>query len=181
MYKTITDYFKKRPIYNEKFSDVCSEIKDKFNEGSKPVLRESKTSTALFEKEFGYKLPDEIDEYINLFWHAYIYGYCLNAPECIVLFSVLKKEGDSDNDILFYSDGLITISHEWEEIGDIQKYIPIGWLGYSGAWVLYEVKSGKIFLEDVDSGIDGVIGEQPIADSLCELISKLEKHAQKLK
>ena len=43
---------------------------------------------------------------INLFWHPCIRGYC-NTKESIVLFSVLKKQGDSSDDILFYKNSLI--------------------------------------------------------------------------
>lgn len=125
----------------------------------------------MFEKEFGYKLPLEIVSYINIFWHPYISGYS-NVHECIVLFSVLKRKGDSGDDLLFYKNGLITMAREWAEIGDIQEYIPIGWLGYSGGYILYEVKSNHIFLEHMD--IDGAVDNKPIAASLKELIDNLQ-------
>lgn len=67
------------------------------------------------------------------------------GTESIVLFSVLKKEGDSGDDILFYKNSLISMAEDWEEMGDIKKFIPIGWLGYSGGYVLYEVSSHNIF------------------------------------
>lgn len=90
-----------------------------------PVERNNKTDVSIFEKEFGYKLPIEIVSYINIFWHPCISGYC-NTKEAIVLFSVLMNEGDTSDDLLFYKNGLITMSREWREIGgDIQRYIPI--------------------------------------------------------
>lgn len=175
---TIEKYFdklKKYPNYyeNEDLSEISDEIKSKFGKGIIPIEREDETDISLFEKEFGYKLPDEIVDYINIFWHPYISGY-LCVPECIVLFPVLKKEGDSSDDILFYENGLITMSKEWAEIGDVQKYIPIGWLGYSGGHVLYEVKTGKIFLEDMDADVDGRIENKPIINSLKELINNMD-------
>lgn len=73
--------------------------------------------------------------------------------------------------MIYYKNGLITLARKWAKIGDVQKYIPIGWLGYSGAYVLYEVKTCKVFLEDID--VDGGVLNKPIADSLKELIYKL--------
>lgn len=107
---------------------------------------------------------------INLFWHPCIRGYC-NTKESIVLFSVLKKEGDSSDEILFYENSLISMAKDWEEIGDIKKFIPIGWLGYSGGYVLYEVSSHNIFLENMD--VDGEVEDKPIANSLKELINNM--------
>ena len=54
---------------------------------------------------------------------------------------------------------------------DIKKFIPIGWLGYSGGYVLYEVSSHNIFLENMD--IDGEVEDKPIANSLKELINNM--------
>ena len=125
----------------------------------------------LFEKEFGYKLPVEIEEYMNVYWHSCISGYC-NTEEAIVLFSGLKKAGDPSDDIVFYENGLLAMAKEWEKIGDIQKFIPIGWLGYSGGYVLYEVSSRYIFLENID--IDGEVEDRPIAGSLKELIDCMD-------
>ena len=36
--------------------------------------------------------------------------------ESIVLFSVLKKEGDSSDDILFYENSLISMAKDWENM-----------------------------------------------------------------
>ena len=47
----------------------------------------------------------------------------------------------------------------------------IGWLGYSGGYVLYEVSSHNIFLENLD--IDGEVEDKPIANSLKELINNM--------
>lgn len=83
----------------------------------------------------------------------------------------MKKEGDSSDDILFYKNSLISMAKDWEEIGDIKKFIPIGWLGYSGGYVLYEVSSHNIFLENMD--VDGEVEDKPIANSLKELINNM--------
>jgi hypothetical protein len=56
-------------------------------------------------------------------------------------------------------------------MGDIKKFIPIGWLGYSGGYVLYEVSSHNIFLGNMD--IDGEVEDKPIANSLKELINNM--------
>ena len=63
------------------------------------------------------------------------------------------------------------MAEDWEKIGDIKKFIPIGWLGYSGGYVLYEVSSHNIFLENMD--IDGEVEDKPIANSLKELINNM--------
>ena len=80
-------------------------------------------------------------------------------------------EGDSSDDILFYKNNLISKAEDWEEMGDIKKFIPIGWLGYSGGYVLYEVRSHNIFLENMD--VDGEVDDKPIAQSLKELINNI--------
>lgn len=172
--KSYYNRMKKYPNYyeNEDFSEISIEIKKKFKKGTIPIERNDKTDVSLFKKAFGYDLPDEIEGYINLFWHSYISGY-LGNRECIVLFPVLKKEGDSSNDILFYKNSLMPMAEEWSEMGDIQKYIPVGWLGYSGAYVLYEVKTNKIYLEDITADTDGEIENIPIASCLKELIENM--------
>lgn len=176
MKTAIEAYFRKLKLYpnyyaNEDFSKICNEIKRELEDGVFLLERTEKTDISIFEKEFGYQLPMEIERYINLFWHPCVSGY-FNTEESIVLFSVLKKDGDSSEDILFYKNSLITMAKEWEVIGDIQKFIPIGWLGYSGGYVLYEVNSNNVFLENID--IDGEVEDKPIAGSLKELINNME-------
>lgn len=171
----IQNYFEKLKGYpnyyaDEDFGKISNEIKHEINRGVFLIKREDETDLSGFEKEFGYKLPTEIEDYINLFWHPCISGY-FNTEESIVLFSVLKKEGDSSDDVLFYKNSLFTMAKEWKEIGDIQKFIPIGWLGYSGGYVLYEVSSRYIFLENTN--IDGEVEDKPIANSLGELINNM--------
>lgn len=176
MKTAIENYFQKLKLYpdyyaNEDFSKICNGIKTELDDGVFLVERMEETDVSIFEKEFGYQLPIEIERYINLFWHPSVRG-CSSTQESIVLFSVLKKDGDSNEDILFYKNSLITMAKEWETIGDIQKFIPIGWLGYSGGYVLYEVNSNNVFLENMD--IDGEVEDKPIANSLKELINNME-------
>lgn len=176
MILSIQKYFERIEKYpnfydNENFDLICNEIKQKFDKRVFLVERKEKTDLTIFEKEFGYKMPTEIEEYINVFWHPCISGYC-NTEEAIVLFSVLKNEGDSSDDILFYKNSLFTMCKEWERIGDIKKLIPIGWLGYSGGYVLYEISSHDIFVENMD--IDGEVEDKPIAHSLKELINGMD-------
>jgi hypothetical protein len=71
-------------------------------------------------------------------------------------------------------DGLIPSAKKWEKLygGDITRYLPIGYLSYSEMNVLYEVNSGKIFLEDLDN--EGSPENNPIANSFKELIGNLK-------
>ena len=54
----------------------------------------------------GYKLPQDICEYINAYWHPGIFGY-YKTIECIVLFPVVRYTNDTPNSILMQKDGLI--------------------------------------------------------------------------
>lgn len=120
MRETIQNYFEKTKQYpnyysNEDFSTICDGIKKEIDKGVFLVERKDETDLSVFEEKYGYTLPTEINDYINLFWHPCIRGYC-NTKESIVLFSVLKKEGDSSDDILFYENSLISMAKDWEEM-----------------------------------------------------------------
>ena len=134
--------------------------------------RKSSTSLDLFEKEFGYKLPDDVVDLINLFWHTEIYGY-YKITECIILFSCHNHLTESDSDILLQKGGIIELARSWraDYKGDINHFLPIGWTGYSGRYILYELNSGRIFEEDLDN--DGSPVREPFAGSLKELIQNL--------
>lgn len=71
-------------------------------------------------------------------------------------------------------DGLINSAKKWSKLygGDITQYLPIGYLSYSEINVLYEINSGKIFLENLDN--EGLPENNPIANSFEELISNLK-------
>lgn len=157
----------------EMHNKVSRDIASQFCDGYYPVERMEKTDLSLYSNEFGYELPNEIQEYINIYWHTYISGYCCSR-ECIVLFPVLKMEDDNCNDILYYHNGIIYLARQWMKIGDIRKHIPIGWLNYSGSFVLYEISSHKIYLEDIAANKDGVLEKEAIADNLVQLINNLK-------
>lgn len=55
--------------------------------------------------------------------------------------------------------------------GDVALYLPIGWTGYSGTYILYELSTGGIFEEDMDNV--GIPAKEPFANSLKELIRDL--------
>lgn len=120
MRETIQNYFEKTKQYpnyftNEDFSNICDDIKKEIDKGVFLIKRKDETDLSVFEEKYGYTLPTEISDYINLFWHPCIRGYC-NTKESIVLFSVLKKEGDSSDEILFYENSLISMAKDWENM-----------------------------------------------------------------
>lgn len=170
--------------------ELVTEIKKKFL-----VSRTAKTNTEPFRELFGIRLPDDITDYINLFWHTSIYGAydCYKQKENgdgyykfdegLVLFPVLKHKGESDDDVLFQEYGVYKLTEElykdYEEddtlnadlVREIKDYICIGWTDYSAFKILYKVSTGEIYLE---SSMEGrVTDDKPIAGSLSELISKL--------
>jgi hypothetical protein len=155
------------------FSNVALDLKAHFDAGEFFIERRDQTSFDLFSKEMGYKLPQDICEYINAYWHPGIFGY-YKTSECIVLFPVVRYTNDTPNSILMQKDGLIPSAKKWEKLygGDITRYLPIGYLSYSEMNVLYEVNSGKIFLEDLDN--EGSPENNPIANSFKELIGNLK-------
>ena len=83
--------------------ELVAEIKEKFL-----VPRTAKTDTEPFRERFGFRLPDDIVDYINLFWHMSIYGAydCFKQiengdgyykfDEGLVLFPVLAKDSNFD-------------------------------------------------------------------------------------
>jgi len=136
------------------------------------IQRKKKTDLSVFEKEFGYKLPSDIADYINLFWHPSIKGF-YKIDECIILFPVIKYDNENENDVIFHKNCVINLAREWVKIknGDVNKYLPIGWTLYTGSSVLYDLNSKNIYIEDLD--IEGKPSDKPIADSLVDLINNL--------
>ena len=131
-----------------------------------------KTDLTKVEDELGYALPCDIVDYIDFFWHPCVKGY-YKIEECIILFSVIKYDDETDDAFLYHKNGLLNMVETWKESsgGDVKKYLPIGWTGYSGGYILYDLKTGMIYEEDFDNV--GVPSEEPLAHSLKELISNL--------
>ena len=72
--------------------------------------------------------------------------------------------------MIFRSGGLIAEAKRWVSYdGDLNRYMPIGiYDAYSCSFLLYEVETGRIFIEDLDN--EGGVENEPVADSLKELI-----------
>jgi len=68
------------------------------------------------------------------------------------------------------SNGLIAEAKRWVSYdGDLNRYLPIGiYDAYSCSFLLYEIGTGRIFIEDLDN--EGFAESEPVADSLKELI-----------
>lgn len=156
----------------EDLRKVNLNIRKQMESGEYFLRRTSKTDFKIFEDTFRYKLPSDIGDLINLFRHPFIYGY-YKISECIVLFSCHRHKTETDDDILRQKYGIIDLGIKWRDLfgGDITQYLPIGWTGYSGSAILYELSTGRIFCEDFDN--DGEPGKEPIANSLKELITGL--------
>lgn len=182
MKSTIENYYKRvrveaPDLFRNEFklhSRVSRDISMDFGNGCYPVLRTDKTDFEPFMAEFDFELPDEIKDYVSIFWHTYISGYIKEYRlGDLVLFPVLKFENDSANDVLFGESGVIELTKRWYNISDEKGYVAIGWLGYSGGYILYNVKTHEIYLEDTGADVDGLVEKKPIAGSLKELINKL--------
>lgn len=57
-------------------------LKKGIDKGVFLVKRKDETDLSVFEEKYGYTLPTEINDYINLFWHPCIRGYC-NTKELL--------------------------------------------------------------------------------------------------
>lgn len=167
------------------FDGVVPELKNEIQK-SFLVPRTTRTNLAPFREKFGFELPDDIKDYINLFWHPYIAGaydcYKQNEQggyykfdEGPVLFSVMKHIGETDDDVLFQEYGVYALTAElyedYEECSEVKEYICIGWTGYAAHAVLYKIASGEIYLQSWREG--KVADDKPIAGSLSELINKI--------
>lgn len=177
------------------FLDVIPEMQEEFKRNFL-IPRTTKTDFSPFRDRFGYELPDEIKEYMSLYWHPCVDGAydCMQQNEkgyykfddSIVLFSVMKNNNESDDDVLFHKYGIIDLTEEWlksckedaesqPELAEFAKeaidYIPIGWSSYYAYDILFRRSTKKIYL-GADSA-DRFVCEEPIANSLPELINGL--------
>ena len=180
------------------FLDVIPEMQEEFKRNFL-IPRTTKTDFSPFRDRFGYELPDEIKEYMSLYWHPCIDGCydCMQQNEkgyhefddSIVLFSVMKRNNESDDDVLFQKYGIINLTEEWlksckeaaERRPQLTKYaeeafdyIPIGWSYYYAYEILFRRSTKKIHLQVYDG--NRFVGEEPIANSLPELINGLYFH-----
>lgn len=178
MKEAIIEYAKKvSEVQNwwsmEELDKFSEEYKNKYiNNNIYFITKSSEVNLTIIEKTLGFVPPLDILEYMNLFWHPCIKGF-YKIEESIVLFSVIKYDNESDDDFLYHKYGLLDMAKSWKETagGDLKRYLPIGWTGYSGGYILYDLKTGMIYEEDFDNV--GVPSEEPLANSLEELISNL--------
>lgn len=189
----IPDFFTKcQSDLENAIPELITEIKKNFL-----VSRTTKTDLEPFREKFGIELPEDIKEYINLYWHTYIFGifdcYKQNDSgdgyykfdEGFVLFPVVKHKGETDDDVLFQKNGVYELTEElytdYENdeddpfhdllVKEVKDYLCIGWTEYSAFKILYKVSTGEIYLESMVE--NRVADDKPIANSLSEFISKL--------
>ena len=147
---------------------------------AKPIPKTKKTDMSFFKENFGFDLPKDIDDFINNYWHINISGKykypndIILAEDRILLFRVMRFKGEKELDFLYDPTiGFMSFAEEWRgDGGDITKYIPIGFMDVTGYFILYEVQTGKIFLQNIE--IDGRAEDKPIADSFPEFIKNIE-------
>ena len=194
MREVIEDYYKRlKGRYlssnREEHMKAIPKIREAFAKEIYCVDREEQTDLSLYEKEFGYPLPEEVAEYVNCCWHSYITGYYKGdrkSRRCITLCAAFQKEGENCNELLYEWKGIIGITKEWEEEGgDVQRYIGIGWLHEFEEYeeyVFYDRETGGIYCElrdegescdDINSISSGLVEEKPIASSLKDFILHL--------
>lgn len=198
MKDALINYSKKamaRPNYYNpgKYEGVVSELKTEFQR-SILVPRTTKTNFEPFRSRFGFELPDDIKDYINLYWHSYIEG----AYDCYkqdengeyykfdegqILFPVLKHNRETDDDVLFQKNGVYDLTEQLYKnckkehyccddiTKEVKEYICIGWTGYAAHAVLYKIATGEIYLESWRE--DRLADDKPIAASLSELINNI--------
>lgn len=151
--------------------NMDAELKRHFDAGEIFVKRQEHSEFEIFRREVGYSMPKDISDFLNDYWQPGIFGYYKNLPACFLLFSALKNKDEGPDDFLLRPDsGLIAEAKRWVSYGgDLSKYLPIGiYDPYAALFLLYEVETGRIFLEDYDN--EGIPETEPVADSLNELI-----------
>lgn len=186
------DFFNRcQSQFEDVIPELITEIKKSFL-----ISRTTKTNLKPFFERFGIELPDDIKDYINLFWHTSVFGVydCdkqnenggyYKFDEGLVLFPVLKYKGKTDDDVLLQENGVYALTEELYEdfeeeegvpfhtdlVNIVKDYICIGWTEYSAYKILYKISTGEIYLESLIE--DRVADDKPIASSLAELINKL--------
>ena len=186
------DFFNRcQSQFEDVIPELITEIKKSFL-----ISRTTKTNLKPFFERFGIELPDDIKDYINLFWHTSVFGVfdCdkqnenggyYKFDEGLVLFPVLKYNGKTDDDVLLQENGVYALTEELYEdfeeeegvpfhndlVNIVKDYICIGWTEYSAYKILYKISTGEIYLESLIE--DRVADDKPIASSLAELINKL--------
>ena len=188
----ISDYFNRcQSDLKNTIPELTTDIYNRFL-----VKRTSKTDIEPFRERFGIELPGDLQDYINLYWHTYIYGaydcdkqsetgVYYKFDEGLILFPVMKHSGETNDDVLFQKCGVYKLTEElyedYEEdegipfhrdLGkEVKNYICIGWTEYAAHKILYKVSTGEIYLESLME--EKVVDDKPIASSLPELINKL--------
>lgn len=149
---------------------IDPELINHFLSGEIFVKRNEHSDFEIFERELGFPMPKDIADFINAYWQPGIFGYYKDFPECFILLSAIKNKGEQPDDFLLRPKGLIAEAKSWMTYnGDPAKYLPIGIYDPSSCYfILYEVCTGRIFLEDTD--IEGSHENEPVCDSLRELI-----------
>lgn len=160
--------------YQEYAAKADLELVRRFEAGELIIKRQKMPDLSLYEREIGRKVPDDLAELLG-YWQPGIFGFYKDFRECFMLFSAVRFKGEGENDFLQHKYGLIDSAKSWVSLygGDIKRYIPIGIYDvYSSNFLLYEVGTGRIFIEDFDN--DGEVEDEPAAESLKELIAGLE-------
>jgi hypothetical protein len=158
--------------YQEYAAKADPELVHRFEAGELIIKRQKKPDLSLYEREIGRKVPDDLAELLG-YWQPGIFGFYKDYRECFMLFSAVRFKGEGEDDFLQHKDSLIGHAKSWVYFGgDLKRYIPIGIYDVNSSnFLLYEVGTGRIFIEDWDN--EGEVEDEPAAESLKELIAGL--------
>lgn len=133
--------------------------------------------TAGFESENGFRLPEALLAYFRSY-HPCVMGQHPKNPhkkECLILHASVSHDALNAlrRDMMY-----------WAEFDADFRYLPIGFIACTGAFVALERATGRIWVEypfadDPANDEEGRLWPEPIAESLAELIAELDPYPAK--
>ncbi|MDE7321835.1 MAG: SecY-interacting protein Syd [Lachnospiraceae bacterium] len=123
----------------------------------KPKVKDVITDFSKIEKEYNFKLNEEIKKYFNSFWFLELKGFI--GEYCVVLEPVIPE---------METDGFEAQLKGYFSSYRTLEYIPIGIETNTNSVIVIENKSGKVYFHDLDCD-----KKEIIADSFIEFVSRI--------